>query len=75
MFLGLILMCSSISDATTCDVGIQKMPFYATEQLCRDEVYELGQDLVEAGMYIKVKCFDRTQPKANRMIKKDSKLS
>ena len=75
MFLGLILMCSSISDATTCDVGIQKMPFYASEQLCRDKIYELGQDLVEEGIYIKVKCFDRTQPKANRMIKNDSKLS
>ena len=57
MFLAMILYCSVVTDASTCDVMIRKDHLFNTQEQCLQEMNMVAQELVTQGHYVKGKCF------------------
>ena len=57
MFLAVILYCSVVTDASTCDVMIRKDHLFETRERCEYEMNTIAQGLIATGHYVKGKCF------------------
>jgi len=57
MFIAVLLYCSILDDATSCDVMIRKNHLFTTEIECKQEIATIAQGLLSTGHYVKAKCF------------------
>jgi hypothetical protein len=57
MFIAVLLYCSILDDATSCDVMIRKNHLFTTEIECKQEIAAIAQGLLVTGHYVKAKCF------------------
>ena len=57
MYLAIILYCTTLTDATSCDVMVRRDHLFQSEIHCEEQIIPMAKGLMATGHYVKAKCF------------------